>query len=170
MEKKLHNRASARLLGLLSKPSKRIWRPRFWVPLFLAGMLVGTANLLEARSARNYSNGLDLQYAAFAMLNQGEPAAAYALFIESSASSTDPMIRALSLYDAANVAWGAELADYETLVALYKESLRNLPGFYAASWNLELLYFLKSEAPEMLPEPGEGLLPGEEEYVPTGDI
>jgi len=147
-----------------------LWRPRFWVPLILAGMLVGTANLLEARAARNYSNGLDLQSAALEMLRQGDPAAAYALFIESSIYATDPVVRAFSLYNAANVAWGAELADYETLVALYKESLRNLPGFHAASWNLEILYFLKSQAPEMLPEPGEGLLPGEEEYVPTGDI
>ncbi|OGC60074.1 hypothetical protein A3J33_02025 [candidate division WWE3 bacterium RIFCSPLOWO2_02_FULL_53_10] len=155
---------------MMKKLIKRMWRPRFWVPLFLAGMLIGTANFLEARAARNYSNGLDLQYAAFAMLNQGDPAAAYALFIESSVYSEDPMIRAFSLYNAANVAWGAELADYQMLVALYKESLRNLPGFYAASWNLEYLYFLKSEAPELLPEPGDGLLPGEEEYVPTGDI
>ena len=155
---------------MMKKLIKRMWRPRFWVPLFLAGMLIGTANFLEARAARNYSNGLDLQDAAFAMLQQGDPAAAYALFIESSVYSEDPMIRAFSLYNAANVAWGAELADYQMLVALYKESLRNLPGFYAASWNLEYLYFLKSEAPELLPEPGDGLLPGEEEYVPTGDI
>lgn len=155
---------------MVKKILKRLWRPRFWVPLLLAGALIGTANFLEARAARNYSNGLDLQDAAFAMLQQGDPAAAYALFIESSVYSEDPMIRAFSLYNAANVAWGAELADYQMLVALYKESLRNLPGFYAASWNLEYLYFLKSEAPELLPEPGDGLLPGEEEYVPTGDI
>ncbi|OGC38612.1 hypothetical protein A2V54_01960 [candidate division WWE3 bacterium RBG_19FT_COMBO_53_11] len=149
---------------------KWLWKPRFWLPLLLTIALVGAANHLEARAARNYSNGLDLQYAAFAMLNQGDPAAAYALFIESSVYSTDPEIRAISLYNAANVAWGAELADYETLVELYKESLRNLPGFYNASWNLEMLYFLKSQAPDMLPDPGNGPGPGEEQYVPTGDI
>jgi hypothetical protein len=155
---------------MVKKLIKWVWRPRFWIPLLLAIALVGTANRLEARAARNYSNGLDLQDAAFAMLQQDDPAAAYALFVESSVYSTDPEIRAISLYNAANVAWGAELADYETLVELYKESLRNLPGFYPASWNLEMLYFLKSQAPEMLPEPGGGPGPGEEQYVPTGDI
>lgn len=155
---------------MVKKLIKRVWRPRFWVPLLLAIALGGTANLLEARATRNYSNGLDLQSAGFGMLQQGNPAAAYVLFVQSAVYSTDPAIRAVSLYNAANVAWGAGLADYETLVALYQESLRDFPGFYNASWNLEMLYFLKSQAPEMLPDPGDGLSPGEEEYVPTGDI
>lgn len=149
---------------------KRVWKPRFWVPIFLAGSMLGTANYLEARAVRNYHNGIDLQYAAFVMLQQGDPETAYALFIESSIYSTSPVVRAISLYNAANVAWGAGLADYNMLVSLYQESLRNLPGFYPASWNLEYLYFLRSEAPELLPKPGDGLLPGEDEYVPTGDI
>lgn len=155
---------------MVKKLAIRFWRPRLWVPLFLALVLFGAANFLEARASRNYSNGLDLQDAAFGMLQRGNPSAAYALFVESAVYSTDSTIRAVSLYNAANVAWGAELANYETLVALYKESLRNSPGFYAASWNLEYLYFLKAQAPEMLPNPGDGLAPGEEDYVPTGDI
>lgn len=155
---------------MFKKLVRRIWRPRLMLPILLALVLVGLANLLEARASRNYSNGLDFQYAAFAALQAGDSSAAYALFIESAIYSTDPTIRAVSRYDAANVAWAEGLADYETLVALYKESLRDYPGFYAASWNLEYLYFLKSQAPETMPEPGGGNLPGEEEYVPTGDV
>lgn len=155
---------------MFKKVVQRIWRPRFGVPILLALALVGAAHLMEARSSRNYSNGLDFQYAAFDALRAGNPSAAYAFFVQSAIYSSDPAIRAISRYDAANVAWAAGLADYETLVALYKESLRDYPGFYAASWNLEYLYFLKSQAPETLPEPGNGNLPGEEQYVPTGDV
>ncbi|MEX2053430.1 MAG: hypothetical protein WD940_00250 [Patescibacteria group bacterium] len=142
---------------------------RWELPLLVAFALFLIGGSLQTYH-REHPSGLELQYRAFSALAAQDPLAAYALFIESAVSSDDPAVRAISLYNAANVAWEFEMADYQTLVELYKESLRNRPGFYPASWNLELLYFLKSQAPELLPKPGGGPFPGEEEYVPTGEI
>ena len=126
----------------------------FLVPVLCGLALIASGLHLEKEEAQTYADGLLLHQAAFAALERENHQAAYELFVQSFFYSQDPEIRAYSLYNAANLAWEEELSDYNTLVALYKESLRNAPGFYEAGFNLEYLYMLKENAPEMIPIPG----------------
>lgn len=134
---------------------------RLLVPVFCGVALIVSGMHWEKEEARTYADGLILHQAAFAAMDAGDYEQAYELFIQSFFYSQDPELRSTSIYNAANLAWVADLADFDTLVASYKESLRNTPGFYEAAFNLEYLYMLKANAPEMMPMPGE--LPGEEE-------
>lgn len=134
---------------------------RLLIPVLFGLALIAAGLHLEKKEMRTYADGLLLHQAAFAALERENYQGAYELFVQSFFYSQDPEIRAYSLYNAANLAWVAELSDYDTLVTLYKESLRNAPGFYEAAFNLEYLYMLKENASEKMPVPGDE--PGEGE-------
>lgn len=116
------------------------------------------------------SYAYELHSAAETALKNEEYEKAYELYLYSSFEFSDPHLRGKATTEAANLGWAAGIADYETLVSLYKEALRYDPGQEEASFNLELLYWLKDNAPGNLPEPeAPGTEPGEE-TVPSGDI
>ena len=114
--------------------------------------------------------GYETYAAATKALLAGDLESAYVSYIQSAYEFTDPALKAVALYEAANTGWMGGIADYNTLVGLYKQSLRYSPGFYEASYNLEYLYRLKEKAPEMLPQPDPGQKPSREEEVPNGDV
>lgn len=148
----------------------RKWAP-FLVPILIGSLLIFLGSSLEKKEAQTYSHGLDLHNTAFAALEEKDYESAYELFIESSFYSIDPSMKAIAFYNAATIAWPMGIADYGMLVELYKESLRNAPDFYEASFNLEYLYMLEVVANELLPGLGETGGEGEGgEGVPGGDI
>lgn len=100
--------------------------------------------------------GSELFDAATTALQAGDVQSAYMLYVQSAYALLDPKAKALAFYDAANVGWMGKLADFETLVELYKQSLRYHPGFYEAGFNLEYLYWLKLKQPGNLPQPKAG--------------
>ncbi len=114
--------------------------------------------------------GYETYAAATKALMADDPKSAYVLYIQSAYEFTDPALKAVALYEAANTGWIGGIADYNTVVGLYKQSLRYDPGFYEASYNLEYLYRLKEKAPEMLPQPEPGPEPSREEESPNGDV
>lgn len=128
--------------------------------------LIAVSNEQETK----LSHGYETYAAATAALLAGDSQTAYVLFIKSSYELADPAHKAVALYEAANVGWVGEIADYNTLVSLYKQSLRYDPGFYEAAFNLEYLYWLRVNAPEDLPEPEPGPEPSREERTPNGDV
>jgi len=134
---------------------------RFLIPVLCGLALISVGLHLEKEEELTYANGFLLHQNAFAALEREDYQEAYELFVQSFFYSSDPELRAYSLYNAANLGWLIRSADYKTLVGFYKESLRNIPGFYEAAFNLEYLYMVKENAPEMVPmpagdEPGSG--------------
>ncbi|MBI1871871.1 hypothetical protein HYS10_00445, partial [Candidatus Collierbacteria bacterium] len=91
---------------------------------------------------------------------------AYSLFVQSSYEFQDDEPKAIALYMAATVGWYGGIADYNTLVELYKQALRYHPELEEASLNLEFLYWLKANGQELPTPPG----PGRDEEVTNGDV
>ncbi len=154
---------------------------KWLVPMIL---LVGIGTKLINYSSDQEASvmrGYELYDAARLALQAGDFKGAYALFLQSAYESHDPQLQGTALYEAANVGWFGEIADYRTLVSLYQQSLRYNPELYEAAFDLEYLYWLKANAPEKLPQPkpGEpqpgqnpsqpGQIPGGQEG-PNGDI
>lgn len=137
------------------------------VILIAIGMkLINYSSEQEANLLRGYET-----YAAAAeALSTGDAQKAYLLYIQASYELEDPADKAVALYEAANVGWTGRVADYNTLVGLYQQSLRYYPGFYEAAFDLEYLYWLKAKAPNQLPRPEPGPKPSREEYIPNGDV
>lgn len=134
--------------------------------LAIGTKLITYGNEQEAKHRRGY----EIYAAATTALLAGDTQTAYILYIQSSYELADPTHKAVALYEAANVGWVGEIADYNTLVGLYKQSLRYDPGFYEAAFNLEYLYWLKVNAPQDLPELEPGPGPSREERTPNGDV
>ena len=135
--------------------------------LIAAGLvLIAYAASREVRLAQVYAT----HTAAAAAFEAGDLKTAYTLYLASSYEFEDPKLKAICLYEAATAGWIGGFADYNTLVGLYKQSLRYSPGFDEAALNLEYLYWLKTNAPEQLPQPDPGTNPGREEEIPSGDV
>lgn len=153
---------------------KRIARKAlpFLVSIGIGLGLIQLAETIETRQQEGSLAGFPTHAQAVAALNAGDLQSAYNLFALAATEFQDPRMRAIALYEAANVGWLGQIADYQTLVDLYKYALRHDPDLYEAGYNLEYLYWLRSEAPGAVPgeRQSDGELPGEEEYVPTGDI
>ncbi len=141
--------------------------------LLLAALLI-TAGLMLIDYAGKQEDKFKQAYAthaaAAAAHAAGDPKTAYGLYLQSSFEFADPRLKGIALYEAANVGWVWGFADYNTLVGLYKQSLRYYPGFAEAAFDLEYLYWLKANAPEMLPQPQPGLQPGREGELLNGDV
>lgn len=114
--------------------------------------------------------GYDLYAAASLAVEVGDFPTAYTLYLQSAHLLKDPDLKAVAIYEAATVGWAGQIADYQTLVGLYQQSLRFRPGFYEAAFDLEYLYRIRANAPEQLPEPDPGPMPSSEGRVPSGDI
>ncbi len=114
--------------------------------------------------------GFETYQTAAAALEAKDAKTAYLMFLQSAYELADPKLKAVALYEAANTGWTGGIADYDTLVSLYQQSLRYNPGFYEAAFNLEYLYLLKARAPEKLPQPQPGEKPSREEETPNGDV
>lgn len=139
------------------------------IPILLGISLIVIGQRWEKERDRTYADGVLLYNQAFSELAQGKAEEAYQHFAESYSYAQDPNLKAEAFYNAATLAWSEGLADYPTLVELYKESLRNNPNFPESSFNLELLYFLKEEGKLELPQdPEEG--EGEGHGVPANAI
>ncbi len=121
---------------------------------------------------RKFLQGYETYAAATAALTAGDPKTAYVLYIQSAYELEDQRLKAVALYEAANTGWTGGIADYNTLVGLYQQSLRYDPGFYEAAFDLEYLYWLKANAPQQLPQPapGPGPEPSRKEETPNGDV
>lgn len=126
--------------------------------------LINYATEQEARFRRGY----ELYGSAEEALMVGEFELAYSLFVQSSYEFQDRQPKAIALYVAATVGWTGVIADYNTLVELYKQALRYHPGFDEAAFNLEFLYWLKANDRE-LPPPPTGP-PNKDDEVTNGDV
>lgn len=134
---------------------------RWLIPTVLLLLGVGLV-FFSQYSDRKRANAFDLYREAMATLESSNFEGAYTMFLQSSSEFEDPHLKAIAIYEAANIGWAQNLADYKTLVELYKQALRYEPGFREASFNLELLYWLKANKPEELPQPSEaGEMPAE---------
>lgn len=120
--------------------------------------LIEYGSIQEQKIPRDYQ----LYDSATTALRDGDFATAYSLFLQSASESRDPHLKAIAIYQAANIGWcdkrfdrrcESPIANYQEIVELYKQSLRFQPGFYEAGFNLEYLYWLKTNAPEQLPAP-----------------
>lgn len=143
---------------------------RKWVSPVVILILGAALVLISLRNEQKHEMAFDLYRAAQGAFEEGNYKGAYSMYMQSSSEFEDPHFKALALYEAATVGWANNLADYKTIVELYKQSLRFEPGFEEASFNLELLYWLKDNKPEELPDPGKnGDQPADAE-VSNGDI
>lgn len=141
-----------------------------WVlPVVVLIILGATLIIFSDREEEKLRRGHQTHAAAVAALESGDFKTAYALFLQSAYEFEDPDLKALATFEAANIGWVGQIADYRTLVGLYQQAIRYKPGYYEASFNLEYLYWLKANAPEQLPEPEVGPQPGGEE-LPNGDV
>ena len=113
-----------------------------------------------------YMRGYELFDSAEKALQDVNIEGAYSLFVQSSYELQDGEAKAIALYWAATIGWAGGLADYNSLVELYKQALRYHPGFDEAAHNLEFLYWLRANKQE-LPEP-----PKEpsRDWVTDGDV
>lgn len=154
---------------------------KWFLPIVLLvaiGMkLIAESGYQEATEREGY----ELYNAATSALSTGDFKAAYVLYLQSAYAIADPQAKANAFYTAANVGWVGQIADYQTLVVLYQQAIRNHPGFYEAAFNLEYLYWLKVNDPEKVPKPKPGAKPdsgdkqksgepGKGTYPPNGDI
>lgn len=142
-----------------------------WVLPVVVLILLGTALIvLGDREEEKLRRGHQTHAAAVAAFESGDLKSAYELFLLSSYEFEDPRLKAVATYEAANIGWVGGIADYRTLVGLYQQAIRYQPGYFEASFNLEVLYWLKVNAPEELPRPEVGPEPGREEVPPNGDV
>ncbi|SRR5258706_6076370 len=112
----------------------------------------------------------DHYHAAQSALKMKNFKSAYSLYLQSAEEFDDPHLKATALYEASLVGWAGGLADYNSLVGLYQQALRYDPNLYEASFNLEYLYWLKANLPEMLPQPAPGNIPTRKEEESDGDV
>ena len=143
---------------------------KWFLPAVFLAAIGGKLVAYSHEQEKQFLQGYQTYEAATAALVVGDSKTAYVLFLQSSYELADPKLKAKALYEAANTGWVGGLADYHTLVALYKQSLRYDPGFYEAAFNLEYLYWLKTNSPEEIPQPEPGPEPGREEKIPNGDV
>lgn len=142
---------------------------RLAVPLIFGLVLIWAGGFLEENRTKTYADGVVLYNEALAALEEKDLDKAHELFLRVVFYAKDPELRAASLHNAATIGWIGELSDYETLVETYKEALRNKPGFEQASFNLELLYYLREK--KQPPDDEEGKkVPGRRKYVPGRGI
>jgi hypothetical protein len=134
-------------------------------------IVLGTALIVFSnRQEEKLRSGYQTYAAAMAALESGNFKTAYELFLQSSYEFEDREMKALATYEAANIGWLGQVADYRTLVGLYKQAIRYKPGYHEAAFNLEYLYWLKANTPEQLPQPEVGPEPGREEVPESGDV
>ena len=121
----------------------------FFVGIFLigAGAVWNERALSDQKAVAHYNEAL-------AVLEQQHSAEAITLFTESALYAQDPKLKAAALHNAATVLWSAKLGKYQMLVETYKEALRSNPQLKEASFNLELLYYLKASG--QLQDGGDG--------------
>lgn len=142
-----------------------------WVlPVIILISLGATLVVYSNREEEKLLRGYETHAAAVAALESSNFKSAYELFLQSSYEFEDERLKAIALYEAANVGWIGQIADYRTLVGLYQQAIRYKPGYYEAAFNLEYLYWLKANAPQALPQPDAGPEPGGEEMPPNGDF
>ena len=109
-------------------------------------VLIGAGNFLDNKQVKTNADGVTIYNAAYAALEKGQLTQAADLFLEAVDWAKDSNLKAASYYNAATVAWVGRFGQWDPLVENYKESLRNKPDFENASFNLELLYFLKENS------------------------
>lgn len=137
--------------------------------IFLTAIGAGLI-IYSQQEEEKFLSGYQTHAQAIAALEAGDAETAYILYLQSANEFVDPKLKATALYEAANIGLASGIADYGTLAGLYKQSLRYNPGFYKAAFNLEYLYWLKTNAPEELPQPDPGADPSREEDIPNGDV
>src|SRR5688572_24621790 len=111
--------------------------------LLVAVFVLGLGLVLYgSEQEKKLSRGYDLYAAAEQARVDKDYKKAYDLYLKSSYEFEDPHLKAVALYEAANVGWAYEIdiVDYETAVNLYKQALRLDPNLYEAAFNLEYLY------------------------------
>jgi len=134
--------------------------------------LIRVADFVERRQLAGALAGFETHSQALAALEEGDVKTAFELFALAATEFEDPRMRGFAIYEAANTGWFGQIADYQTLVDLYKYALRYDPDLYEAGFNLEYLYWLRFNSPSDIPQPegDSGKTPGEEQDVPSGDI
>ena len=142
------------------------WVTPFVLLLTLGIALVRLSNIKE----KEYLASFELHQLAAQAVDEGDFKAAYSLYIQSAYGFDDPILKSRSLFEAATIGWAGGVADYGTLVALYKEVLRNSPEFEDAGLNLEYLYWIKENDPQRVPNPPPGREPSREEEMKSGDV
>lgn len=141
--------------------------------LTLLVFIVGLSLILYgAKQEKRLNRGYELHAEAEQALRDKDYEKAYDLYLKSSYAFEDPHLKAVALYEAANVGWAFEddIIDYEKAVSLYKQALRYDPNLYEAAFNLEYLYYIKKNFPEELPRPMPGLQPSRDEESKNGDV
>lgn len=147
---------------------KKILLKGWPVLLILIGVIVILYSHNQEEKARL---GHQLYDQATVALESGDYELSYSLYLQSAYETKDKKLAAQAFYMAASVGWAFGIADYNTLVYLYQQSLRSNPDLYASGFNLEYLYWLEAESPNEIPQPGTepGQLPSEEEEPSNGD-
>lgn len=143
---------------------------KWFLPVVFLTTIGGKLVAYSTDQERQFLRGFETYEAATTALRAKDAKTAYILFLQSAYELEDPKLKAISIYEAANIGWVGGIADYQTIVGLYKQSLRYDPGFYEAAINLEYLYWLKENSPEEIPQPDPGPEPGREEEAPNGDV
>lgn len=140
------------------------------VPIIILAILGLYLISRSNQQEKEYLLGYETYNNAIKALGDGNYEEAYTLYIKSATEFTDPKLKAIALYEAATLGFNAQIGDYYSWVDLYQRALKYYPGFDEAAFDLEYLYWLKTNSPEKVPPPQPGPEPSIEEEPTYGDI